>query len=63
MQERHSNKQLDLRKVRGELNPADLLTKGVPQETLKRHTAAAGFELGGARVVRKEEVALAALQS
>ena len=31
IQERHSAKQNDLRKVKGEQNPADMLTKGVPQ--------------------------------
>ena len=46
-QERHSAKELDLINVTGELNPADLLTKGVPQEALKRHTAAAGIGLKG----------------
>ena len=48
IQERHSARELDLRKVNGEHNPADLLTKGVPQEVLKRHAAAAGLELRGA---------------
>ena len=46
IQERHSAKEIDLRKVKGEVNPADLLTKGVPQETLRRHAAAAGIDLG-----------------
>ena len=47
IQERHAAKDIDLRKVRGEMNPADLLTKGVPQESLKRHVSKAGFDLGG----------------
>ena len=51
VQERHSAKELDLRKVQGEQNPADMLTKGVPQEVLKRHLAASGMEVRGARAV------------
>ena len=51
IQERHSNKQLDLRKVKGEQNPADMLTKGVPQEVFNRHLAASGMEAWGARAV------------
>ena len=51
IQERHSAKELDLRKVKGEQNPADLLTKGVPREVLQRHVAAAGMEMRGARAV------------
>ena len=47
IQERHSAKELDLRKAKGELNPADLLTNGVPQETLRRHAAASGLDLRG----------------
>ena len=47
IQERHSDGSLALQKVKGELNPADLLTKGVPQETLRRHVATAGLELRG----------------
>ena len=47
IQERHAAKEVDLRKVKGEVYPADLLTNGVPQETLKRHAATAGIDLGG----------------
>ena len=53
IQERHSNKQIDLRKVKGEQNPADMLTKGVPQEILCRHLATAGFERRGGRGLRR----------
>ena len=37
--------ELHVRKVAGESNPADLLTKGLPQELLRRHVAFAGYEL------------------
>ena len=52
IQERHSEGSLTFQKVKGEINLADLLTKGVPQEILKRHVAAAGIELRGGRIAR-----------
>ena len=54
IQERHSAKDIDLRKVRGDVNPADLLTKGVPQETLRRHAAAACIELRRQGLLRRD---------
>ena len=50
VQEKHSAKEIDLRKVKGEDNPADLLTKGVPQEVLRKNVRAANVQLRGARV-------------
>ena len=47
IQERHSKGSLALSKVKGELNPADLLTKGVPQDILSRHMRAAELEPRG----------------
>ena len=35
--------------MNGEHNPADLLTKGVPQEVLKRHIRAAHVQVGGGK--------------
>ena len=37
IQEKHADETLGMHKVKGELNPADMLTKGVPQEILNRH--------------------------
>ena len=47
IQERHTDGSLLLQKVKGEWNPADLLTKGVPQEVLNRHMRAADLDSRG----------------
>ena len=47
IQERHSSKDLELGKVKGQQNPGDLLTKGVPQELLNRHAGTAGVAFRG----------------
>ena len=45
LQERVAQSDLAVRKVAGETNPADLLTKGLAQELLKRHTKFSGIEV------------------
>ena len=50
IQERHSKKELDLRKVKGEHNPADLLTKGSPPGDPQATRHCGGVQLRGARV-------------
>ena len=57
LQERVAGAELRVRKVAGEVNPADLLTKGLAQELLKRHSAFCGFEF------REEEEAKRAMAS
>ena len=47
IQERHYEGSLGLSKVKGEQNPADMLTKGVPQEILSRHMRASDMEPRG----------------
>ena len=44
LQERVACNDLFVRKVAGEVNPADLLTKGLNQELLTRHTTFCGLE-------------------
>ena len=47
IQERHADCSLLLQKVKGEWNPADILTKGVPQEVLNRHMRVADLDSRG----------------
>ena len=47
IQEKHSAKEIDLGNVKGEDNPADMLTKGVPQEILGRHVRASNIVVRG----------------
>ena len=51
IQGRHSSKDLELRIVNGEQNPADSLTKGDPRELLNRHAGTAGIEFRGGTCV------------
>ena len=44
LQERIAADDLRVRKVAGEANPADLLTKGLAQELLNRHSAFCGYD-------------------
>ena len=44
IQERHTEGTLGLHKVKGEWDPADMLTKGGPKEILNRHFRASDFE-------------------
>jgi hypothetical protein len=52
IQEVEKMKRLDYKKVAGELNPADLMTKGVAKEKLRRHMRAASQEEKGGRAER-----------
>ena len=62
IQERHSEGSLNLSKVKGELNPADMLTKGVPQEILSRHMRTADMEpRGGSLITTGREVSQASV--
>ena len=45
LQEKVASNDLSVRKVAGETNPADLLTKGLAQELLRRHVSFAGMEV------------------
>merc|ERR1712020_640162 len=49
VQEKVRSEEFSLHKVSGELNPADLLTKGVPAELIRRHTASRGLVLEAGR--------------
>lgn len=49
IQEKVRNDELDIVKVPGKQNPADLFTKNVPAELLLRHTARLGIVLGSGR--------------
>ena len=52
--EGYAAKQFDLRKVKGEGNPADILTNGVTQEVLRRHVRAANVQVMGGSGLRWE---------
>ena len=49
IQEKVRNDELDVVKVAGTENPADLLTKHVPAELIRRHTVKLGIVLGSGR--------------
>ena len=51
IQEKVRNDELDIVKVPGEQNPADLFTKNVPAELIRRHTGRLGIILGSGRAV------------
>ena len=62
IQERHYEGSLNLSKVKGELNPSDMLTKGVPQEILSRHMRTADMEpRGGSLTTTGREVGKASI--
>ena len=42
MQDKVTNDELDIVKIQGKDNPADILTKNVPAEILEKHTRALG---------------------
>ena len=55
LQERVAEGELRVRKVAGEANPADLLTKGLAQELLSRHLRAAGIQIRQAETTQTQE--------
>ena len=49
MQERVANKEVSISKVLGTENPADLLTKHLPRETMAKHIEFSGLIIKGCR--------------
>ena len=57
IQEKVEDKELEVRKVKGDGNPADLLTKNVNREKVDKFSAASGVDFRGGRAEKSLETA------